>query len=74
MLLFKQLFTFFKFCFSIIWGSDHTFLCRNHNTSFSYEWFQKARVSHNIRLEKLAMDKHSSLLGLFVSYEENRML
>jgi hypothetical protein len=28
---------------------------------------------HNAMLEMLAADKHSSLLGPFVSYEENEM-
>jgi hypothetical protein len=37
----------------------------------TYEWPPKARALHNTRLERLARDKKSSLLGPFVSYEEN---
>jgi len=35
----------------------------------TYEWAQYARVLHYTRLEKLAEDKHYSLLGPFMSYE-----
>jgi hypothetical protein len=35
---------------------------------------QQARLLDNIELEKLAGDKHSNLLGLFISYEENEVL
>ncbi len=38
------------------------------------EWAQYARKLHNTRLEGLAGDKHSSLFGLFESYEENEGL
>ncbi len=38
------------------------------------EWVQQARVLQYTRLERLARDKHSSLLGPFVSYEENGVL
>jgi hypothetical protein len=31
-------------------------------------------VLHNSNLERVARDKHSSLLGPFVSYEENKVL
>jgi hypothetical protein len=40
----------------------------------TYHWTQQARVLHYTRLERLARDKHSSLLGPFVSYEENEVL
>ncbi len=40
----------------------------------TYELGQWARVFHYIRLEMLARNKHSSLLGQFVSYEENKVL
>jgi hypothetical protein len=36
-----------------------------------YEWAQSARVLHYSRLERLAREKHLSLLGPFVSYKEN---
>ncbi len=32
------------------------------------------RVLHYTRLERLASDKHSSILGPFMSYEENEVL
>jgi hypothetical protein len=42
--------------------------------SVTYEWVQGARVLHYTRLERLARDKHSDLLGTFISYEENEVL
>ncbi len=36
----------------------------------TYELAQQARVLHYNGLERLAEDKHSSLMGPFVSYEE----
>ncbi len=39
-----------------------------------YELVQKARVLHNVKLERLTRDNHSSLLGSFLSYEENEVL
>jgi hypothetical protein len=38
------------------------------------KWAQSARVLHYTRLEKLARDKHSSLVDPFVSNEENKVL
>jgi hypothetical protein len=35
----------------------------------AYEWAQYARVLHYTRRAGLAKDKHSSLLGPFVSYD-----
>jgi hypothetical protein len=40
----------------------------------TYAWAEKARVLHNIRLERLARDKHSDLLGPFVDYAESEKL
>jgi len=40
----------------------------------TYEWAHKARVLHYIMLETLASDKHSSLLGPFLTYEGNEEL
>ncbi len=40
----------------------------------AYEWAQKVTVLYCTRLERLANDKHSSLLGSFVSYKENNLL
>jgi hypothetical protein len=37
-------------------------------------WVKWARVLHNIGCERLAKDKHSSLGGPFVSYEENSVV
>ncbi len=37
----------------------------------TYEWAQKAIVFQYTRLQRLAKDKHSSLLAQFVSYEYN---
>jgi hypothetical protein len=46
----------------------------SHFTFFlTYEWTQKARVLHNTRLERLASNKHSSILGQHVSCEENEV-
>jgi hypothetical protein len=39
----------------------------------TYEWGQLARVLRNTRLERLAMDRHSSLLSPFISYKENKV-
>jgi hypothetical protein len=39
-----------------------------------YEWAQYARVLHITWLERLYRNKHSSLLGPFVSYNENKVL
>ncbi len=38
-----------------------------------YKWAQKAGVLHYTSLERLARVKYSSLLGPFVSYEENEL-
>ncbi len=40
----------------------------------TYESVQQARLLHNIELERLTSDKHSNLLGLLTSYEENKVL
>jgi hypothetical protein len=36
----------------------------------TFKWARQASVVHNTRLERLSVDKHSSLLGPFVSYKE----
>ncbi len=41
--------------------------------SLTYEWAQKARMFHYIRLERLGRGKHSSLLGPFISYYDNEV-
>jgi hypothetical protein len=40
----------------------------------TYEWVQQPGVLHHTKLERLAMDKYSSLLNPFLSYEENEAL
>jgi hypothetical protein len=40
----------------------------------TYEWAQKAIVLYYTKLEKLASDKHSSLLGQFICFKENDAL
>jgi hypothetical protein len=40
----------------------------------TYKSDQKTRLLHNIKLERLANEKHSNLLGLFITYEENEVL
>ncbi len=40
----------------------------------TYESAQYARLLHNSRLKRLTSDKHSNLLGQFLSYEENVVL
>ncbi len=37
------------------------------------ELAQKDRALHYTRLERFARDKHSSILGLIISYEENEV-
>jgi hypothetical protein len=39
----------------------------------TYEWYQYARVLNYTKLERLASDKHFSLLGPFISYKENEV-
>ncbi len=48
--------------------SEHFFF------SVSYKWAQKTTVLHYTRLKRLVRDKHSSLLGPFITYEENKFL
>jgi hypothetical protein len=46
-----------------------------HSVFFvTYKWEQKASVLHYIRLERSSRNKYASLLGLFVSYQENEVL
>ncbi len=40
----------------------------------TYEWDQKARVLHYIKVERLATDKYTTLLDPFISYKENEVL
>jgi hypothetical protein len=40
----------------------------------TFKWAQYVRVLWYIKLESLASSKHSSLSGLFVSYESKKML
>ncbi len=40
----------------------------------TYEWVHRVRVLHYTRLERLDWDKHSSLLGPFVSYRANEVM
>ena len=40
----------------------------------NYEWANQARVFHYPGLERLVRDKRSSLLGSFLTYEENEVL
>ncbi len=40
----------------------------------TYKWAQKAEVSHNIRLERLAIVKHSSIQGQLICHKENEVL
>ncbi len=40
----------------------------------TYKWVQYAIVAHYISSERLALDKHSSLLGPSIRYEENEVL
>ncbi len=39
-----------------------------------YDWPQKARALHNTRPKRLIGDKHFSLFGAFVRYENNKDL
>jgi hypothetical protein len=48
--------------------------CEYGPTFVTYEWAQKARVLQYTRLERLARDKHSILLGPFIGYIENVVL
>jgi len=48
--------------------------CHRHLLFFvTYEWDQKVTFLHYYRLKRLAIGKHSSLLGSFVSYDENQV-
>jgi hypothetical protein len=40
----------------------------------TYKWTLQAKSLHFSRLDRLAMDKRSGLLGPFVHYEENKVL
>jgi hypothetical protein len=40
----------------------------------TYESAHWPKLLDNIKLERLASDKHSNLLGLFISYKENEVL
>jgi hypothetical protein len=40
----------------------------------TYEWGQYGAMVNYTSLERLNRDQHSSLLGAFVSYEENELL
>jgi len=40
----------------------------------TYESAKQAGLLHITKLERLASDKHSYLLGLFISYEEKEVL
>ena len=44
---------------------------RNIILYVTYEWAQQARVLHCAGLERLVVDKHSSLQGKLLSCEEN---
>jgi hypothetical protein len=68
---------------SLLWYATN-YNCRkfyNSGTGFTtiyfivtYEWAHRVRVLHYTRLERLARDKHSSYLGLFVSCIANEVL
>jgi hypothetical protein len=49
-----------------------------HSQHFTFfitqEWAQLSRVFHYTKLERLASDKHASLLGPFISYKEKKVL
>ncbi len=58
-----------------VWQSCEQGPYSQHSIFFiTYESAQKARVFHNTMLERLTSDKHSNLLGQFLSYEENEVL
>ncbi len=40
----------------------------------THEWAQLARALHKVRVERPASEKHSSLLGQFISYEEKSVV
>ncbi len=40
----------------------------------TYEWALQVEVLHYTRLEGLTRGKHSNLLSLFISYDENKVL
>ncbi len=49
------------------------FYPRVHIFIVTFEWAQEATVLQYTRLERRARDKHSSLLGPIVSYEEDKV-
>ncbi len=40
----------------------------------TYEWAQEARMFHYYKLDRLARDKHSRVLGPLISFKENEVL
>jgi hypothetical protein len=56
-----------KCCKYVPWGHIH----RDSIFFVTYKWAQLATVLDYTCLERLTTDKHSSLLGLFVSNKEN---
>jgi hypothetical protein len=52
-----------------------TYRVQIYNIFFiTYESAQYARLLNNTKLGSLASDKHSNLVGMFVSYKENEAL
>ncbi len=47
---------------------------QNYIFFVTYEFAKKAGVLHYMKAEMLVSEKHTSLLGPFISYEENEVL
>ena len=61
--------------FSYVFLNWNQVLYSQHSIFFvTYKSAQYARLFHNTKLEMLTSDKHSNLLGQFLSYEENEVL
>ncbi len=58
----------------VLWIRDQGPYSQHFIFFATYKWAQKAWVLNNTRLEKLASNKHSSLLGQFLSFGENEAL
>jgi hypothetical protein len=57
-------------------GMNQGRACIFTNFFVTYEWTQIAGVLHDTGMERLASDKHLSLLSpfIFISYEESEVL
>ncbi len=58
----------------ILWIQDLGLYSQHFTVFITCKWAHQAIVFHNNHLKRLARDKHPSLLGPFLSYEEKGLL